>query len=193
VGSFPIVSRLSSAPLLDLVASRHDVLISLDPNVRLAAEPDVSLWRKQVEAFRRAAHLIKVSEEDLAVLHGADADVEAIAGSWLGGRSSLVVLTRGERGCVLFSLRHDRIEVPAVETEVVDTVGAGDTCQAALLCWLDEAGHATPTHLQDLTQVQLRELGTFANRASAITCSRRGPDMPRRDELLKPKVNSRNE
>lgn len=185
VGSFPIVSTKSAAPLLELVTGAGDKIVSLDPNIRLAVQPDAGLWRSQLERFRVQAHLIKSSVEDLEALHGTGIDAEAIAQSWLGGRTRIVVLTHGERGGVLFAPGKVRIEIPAVPTQVVDTVGAGDTYQAALLCWLDEAGLARPEALNGLGTAQLREMAEFASHAAALTCSRRGPDLPRRAELRK--------
>ena len=66
---------------------------------------------------------------------------------------------------------------------VVDTVGAGDTFQAALLTGLAERGVWTREALRDMAAAPLQEVLEFAARAAAITCSRRGADMPRRDEL----------
>lgn len=183
IGSFPIVSAQSAEELLTLLAHAGDRIVSLDPNIRLAVEPDVSLWRKQVDRFRAHAHLVKTSVEDLEAIHGRDCDAEAIARSWLGGKTQLVVLTRGERGAVLFAGTGERIEIAAVPARVIDTVGAGDTYQAALLCWLDEAGLARPDALASLTLGQLAAMGRFAGEAAALTCARRGPDLPRRDEL----------
>ena len=67
--------------------------------------------------------------------------------------------------------------------KVIDTVGAGDTFQAALLTWLDEHGLLTADALAALNPVQLEAALQFAGRAAAITCSRRGADLPRRAEL----------
>lgn len=183
VGSFPIVSEKSAEKLLALVADAGERIVSLDPNVRLTVEPDVTLWRSQLDRFRVHAHLIKTSVEDLEAIYGVDADVEAIARRWLGEKTKLIVLTRGERGGVLFAGHGERIEIEAIPTAVVDTVGAGDTYQAALLCWLDEAGLAHPTRLAGLSRAQLTDMARFAGLAASITCSRRGPDLPRRDEL----------
>jgi len=50
VGSIPIVSAQSSEHLLELIAAAPKrVLVSFDPNVRLAIEPDADRWRESVE------------------------------------------------------------------------------------------------------------------------------------------------
>jgi fructokinase len=66
---------------------------------------------------------------------------------------------------------------------VVDTVGAGDTFQAALLARL-LAGPAGPgAALDALDAAGLAALLGYAARAAAITCSRRGADLPRAADL----------
>lgn len=186
VGSFPIVSERSAEKLLALVSDAGDRIVSLDPNIRLAVEPDAAMWRRQVDRFRLHAHLIKTSVEDLEAIHGTGCDAEAIARGWLEGRTRIVVLTRGERGGVLFARGGDRVEIEAPAIRVVDTVGAGDTYQAALLCWLDEAGLAHPDALDTLSHAQLSAMVRFAGQAAGLTCTRRGPQLPRRDELSPP-------
>ena len=189
VGSFPIVSQRSSEKLLALIVGAEDLLVSLDPNIRLAIEPDTALWRRQLDRFRVHADLIKVSIEDLHAIYGEDAAVEEIVGSWLQAKTKVVVLTRGAQGGMLFTRGGARISIDAVTTAVVDTVGAGDTYQAALLCWLDEAGLASPAGVAQLTDRQVAEMAAFAARASAVTCSRRGADLPFRADLNAPPDN----
>ena len=62
-------------------------------------------------------------------------------------------------------------------------MGAGDTFQAALLTWLDEHGRLTPDGTRAWDAASLQAALDFASRAAAITCSRRGADLPRRAEL----------
>lgn len=184
VGSIPIVSRVSAAPLLELIAGTPDkVLVSFDPNVRLSFEPDVSRWRRAVEEFRRHAHLIKVGEEDLRHLFGPDAEVDSIASGWLEHRCSLVAVTRGARGATLFSGVHGRVEIDPEPVVLADAVGAGDCFQAAMLAWLAEHHRATPQALSRLAAGELSDLGRFAARAAAITCRYRGPEFPYRKAL----------
>ena len=95
----------------------------------------------------------------------------------------LVVVTRGSEGAVGWT-GSARVEAAPVPVDVVDTVGAGDTFQAALICWLAENAVLSRDGLQALHADRLRAALQFAARAAAITCSRRGADMPRRRELV---------
>jgi fructokinase len=183
LGSIPIVSAQSGEKLLELIGTAPDrVMVSFDPNVRLNIEPDVERWRTAVEKIRALAHLIKVSEEDIGNLFGS-IDLDGLAERWLTHRCSLVVITRGARGAVLYSRKAGRIEVPAVSVVVADTVGAGDSFQAAMLAWLAEARHASPNELAALDARQVRDMGRFATHAAAITCRHRGPEFPYRKAL----------
>jgi fructokinase len=92
------------------------------------------------------------------------------------------VVTRGGEGAIGFGARAT-VAVPSQPVQVVDTVGAGDSFQAALLAWLAETGRIDPAAVAQLDEAAMREALTFAMRAAAITCSRRGADLPRRAEL----------
>lgn len=184
VGSIPIVSQQSGKQLKDLVAATPDrVLVSFDPNIRLSLEPDVARWQSAVDSFRRFAHVIKVGEDDLIALYGPGVDVDSIASSWLAHRCSLVVVTRSEKGSSLFSRLHGRVDIEPVPVLVADTVGAGDSFQAAMLAWLAESRHASPLELSRLERADLFALGTFAAKAASITCRYRGPEFPFRKAL----------
>ncbi|MGK9063628.1 carbohydrate kinase family protein [Stutzerimonas chloritidismutans] len=182
-GSYSLVTPPVADTLLALLAQAStNLLISLDPNIRLNVEPDLARWRERVEAFAARAHLIKVSDEDLALLYPNVAP-HAIAQRWLSDQAELVVLTRGGEGAQLFSRRHGLFNAAAQSVQVRDTVGAGDTFQAALLAYLDEQGLASPQALAQMQPEQLEAMLVFAAKAAAITCSRRGPELPYRYEI----------
>ena len=184
VGSIPSVSHQSATHLVELVASMPArTLVSFDPNVRLSLEPDVARWHRAVDTFRQYAHVIKVGEDDLVQLYGGAADVEAIAVSWLAHRCSLVVVTRSERGATLFSKACGKISVAAMPVVVADTVGAGDSFQAAMLAWFAENDRASPAQVSKLTTGELEAVGKFATLAASITCRYRGPEFPFRKAL----------
>ena len=163
-------------------------LITLDPNVRLNVEPDVARWRERIAAFVAHSDLVKVSDEDLELLY-PDADPADIARNWLQSGAGLVVVTRGPDGAEAFG-PFGRVEAPGRKIVVADTVGAGDTFQAALIAGLAERGVRSGDQLRTLGSEAIQALVDFAIRAAAITCTRRGADLPRRHELenLSPEV-----
>ena len=75
------------------------------------------------------------------------------------------------------------MQLPAERVTVVDTVGAGDAFQAALLAGLAETHALSPEAITALDELALSRILAFAVRAASITCSRRGADPPRRAEL----------
>lgn len=67
--------------------------------------------------------------------------------------------------------------------KIADTVGAGDTFQAALLTWLTEQQLDSVEGVQSLAREQIDGMLKFAVRAAALTCSKAGPDLPYRRQL----------
>jgi fructokinase len=182
LGSYALAVEPVGSALRALAArERERLLIAYDPNVRLNVEPDLAHWRSVVEQMVSIAHLVKVSDEDLGLLYPAET-AEQVAARWLNQGASLVAVTRGRHGASAWT-RTAQADAPSPQTKVIDTVGAGDTFQAALLTWLDEHDALTPEDLSVLDSASLEALLRFAAQAAAITCSRRGADMPRRVEL----------
>lgn len=181
-GSYTMVTEPIASTLRRLVEREQPrSLIAYDPNIRLNVEPSLERWRDALRWMLPRTHLLKVSEEDLALLYPGAAP-EALAASWLAAGVAIVVVTRGGDGALGFTSQ-GRIDVPSVPTTLVDTVGAGDTFQAALLTWLAEHDALAPASLRALGTERLRQALAFAAAAAAITCSRRGADLPRRAEL----------
>ena len=182
VGSYSTVvgqTALTQRRLIERERARS--MISYDPNVRLNVEPDPMVWRDQIEWMIGRTHLLKVSQEDLELLYPGRA-LEDFAQTALDAGVRLVVVTRGEFGARAWTAR-GALDVPPVRVEVIDTVGAGDTFQAALLTWLEEQGRLRPQALGELSESDIAQALGFAVRAAAITCSRRGADLPHRAEL----------
>ncbi|MCW5665407.1 MAG: carbohydrate kinase [Piscinibacter sp.] len=156
-------------------------LIAYDPNIRLNVEPDLEVWREQIDWMLPHTQLLKVSEEDLQLVVPGTAPKDFAAQALAQG-VKLVVVTRGGEGALGWTARHE-VSVPPIPVKVIDTVGAGDTFQCALLTWLAEHDRLSGAALTALSADDLRDALGFAARAAAITCSRRGADMPRRAEL----------
>ena len=183
IGSFSLVVQPIGDTLLNLVKRESGKrLISLDPNVRLNPQPDIQLWRDRVGELVKHADLIKVSDEDLHLLY-PDQSPESVLQGWLQHRCQLVFLTRGGDGATVFSRQHGSWSAPAVKVVMADTVGAGDTFQAALIAWLTEQQLDSVEGLQQLSREQIDSMLDFAIRAAALTCSKTGPDLPYRAQL----------
>ena len=155
-------------------------LISLDPNIRPTVEPDMAVWRCRLDAFAACADIVKASDEDCAAL-GLTPD--AAAAQWRDRGASLVALTLGGAGAALFG-PFGRVDIGAPSVAVVDTVGAGDTFLAALITALDEHSLATPQGVGGMDRDAAEACLRFAVAAAAITCTRRGADLPRREDLM---------
>jgi fructokinase len=183
IGSFSLVVQPIADTLLALVRRESGQrLISLDPNVRLNPEPNIELWRSRVATLIELADLIKVSDEDLSLLYPEQAPQQVIEG-WLQHRCQLVFLTRGGAGATVFSKGHGSWSVPACSVKIADTVGAGDTFQAALIAWLTEQQLDSVEGVQSLGREQIDGMLKFAVQAAALTCSKTGPDLPYHHQL----------
>ncbi|SDD99046.1 carbohydrate kinase family protein [Actinokineospora iranica] len=155
--------------------------VSYDPNIRPSLAGPAERERERVERQVALAHVVKVSEEDLAWLYPGDAPAERAA-AWLGLGPDLVVVTLGARGAHAVTLAAAATR-PGPPVAVVDTVGAGDAFTAGLLCWLSRAGVLGGDFPRDLGVEALEAALGFANAVAAITCSRPGANPPTVPEL----------
>jgi fructokinase len=182
IGSYACVVEPIGGTLRALVAQhRTRCPVAYDVNVRLNVQPDLAAWRETLDWMSAQVHLLKLSDEDFERLHPGEA-IDTHAAQWLARGVCIVFMTRGAQGASVWT-REGRIDVAAPRVEVVDTVGAGDTFQAAALTALSELGLMTASGLAGVTQAQCRTVAEFAVRSAGITCTRRGADLPRRSEL----------
>ena len=181
-GSYSCVVDPAASAFETLAKHQPARFISFVRNVRLTVEPDVAVWRERVARFAACADLIKISDEDFGLLW-PQGDAADKAAEWLCGRTSMVVLTRGGEPARAWTSRH-MVEAPAsAPVTVIDTVGAGDTFQAALLHRLEQHGALKPGAPGTLDSHALQSVLTYASAAAAVTCSRRGADLPRAAEV----------
>lgn len=164
--------------------ARPHATISFDPNVRPRLTPDRAAARTRVEAFVALADIVRASDSDLDWLY-PDRPPFDTARAWLAGGPSLVIVTSGSGGSDAFS-RNGDVHVPALEVDVEDTVGAGDSSMAAILMALEERGYVGDGRreaLRDIPSHHVKEVLDVAARASSITVSRSGANPPSREEL----------
>ncbi len=179
---------LACEPCADAYAAllekeRGSRVVMLDPNIRPQFIQDEAKYRARLNRMIAMASIIKVSDEDLGWIIGDDASIEDKARGLLRMGPDLVVVTRGEQGATGFLADGLEITVPAQSTDVVDTVGAGDTFNAGLLANLAMSGDLTKSKLAVLGMERLERALAFAVRSAAITVSRPGADPPWAEEL----------
>jgi len=177
-----VVDPVGSTQRLLVEREHKSRVIAYDPNLRLNVEPDLARWTETVAWMARHTDVLKISSEDLELLRPG-VHIRAAVDDWLRLGVSLVVVTHADKGALGFT-QHDTVGVEARRVTVVDTVGAGDTFQAALLTWLSEHDLLSAPALGGLKAPQMKAALEFASAAAAITCTRRGADMPRRSELV---------
>ena len=158
---------------------RGGAVISYDPNIRpvMGARDAVAAL---AESYVRLAHVVKVSDEDLAWLYPG-ADPLGVAKQWATIGPLLVVVTMGAKGAQGLS-GQVRVAVGPPAGPVVDTVGAGDAFMAGLLHalwgWLGAPGV--------LKETELRRALEVATAAAGIDLGRPGADPPWAGELKLP-------
>lgn len=174
-GSLAIFLEPGRSGVVSQIERLNPRILTLDPNVRPELLGDPFTARPLFEQVAAEATVVKLSDEDAHWLYPGLSLSEVIARVAAGG-TRLVVITLGADGAVL-AAGGERVEVPAVNVPVVDTIGAGDTFMSSLIAdYID-------VHANELTTSILRKLGRRAASAAAITVSRAGADLPWADEV----------
>lgn len=174
-GSISLLDEPSRSATLFAVrlARECGALVSYDPNLRppLWKDPDLALSRTTEGA--RHADIIKLTDEELKKLVGSSDP--AVGADMLMCRMpllQLVAVTLGERGCYWRTARHEG-HVAGHPVRVADTVGCGDTFDAAMLAQL-LVMQVTRDTLASLESERLKSVFAFANAAAALTATRPG-------------------
>ncbi|WP_406377741.1 carbohydrate kinase [Streptomyces sp. NBC_00197] len=157
-------------------SAAQGVFTALDPNIRAGLIPDPDAYRARFLSWLPSVSLLKLSEEDAAWLGGTPRE-------WLAAGPAAVVVTRGGDGLTAFTRDGSVHSVPGEAVEVVDTIGAGDTVNAALLHGLAARDALSSAATAELGPQGWTDLLRFAARAAAITCSRAGAEPPYASEL----------
>ena len=174
-------SASAYAALLDRQGGPRAVMI--DPNIRPLFITDAEGYRRRMAAMIRQADIVKVSDEDLNWLNPAPLTQSEKISAMLNTGPSVVIVTQGAEGAIATLADGTSIAVPAAKTNVVDTIGAGDTFNAGFLAKLSELDLLTPEALGTLDLDALRDAMTYGARVAAITVSRAGANPPWANEL----------
>ncbi len=183
IGSSALIEESTAPPSRALIEdARGKTTVSFDPNCRPGRVMDNARYLADVASFVAASDIVRMSDADFDFLYSGD-DFDATARSMLTNGAGLVVITCGKRGALAWHARAGALEVAAPRTQVVDTVGAGDSFQAALLVALRALRRIERSALAQASRDELQRALTFAAGCAAITCSRAGANPPRRNEV----------
>jgi fructokinase len=178
VGSTTLANDKGAAQALAMVEDAgRAVTISFDPNCRPKLVKHKTRYVDQMDAFAAAANIVRMSDVDFEFLYGGS-DFAGKAKSLIKAGASLVVVTRGTRGAQAWHREAGAVEVQAPTADVVDTVGAGDSFQAALLFALHAIGRIGSGSLAQTNADELFRALSFASICAAFTCGRTGADPP---------------
>ena len=183
VGSTTLADDQGAAQALAMLKdARGSVAISFDPNCRPKLVKHKTHYVERMNAFAAIADIVRMSDVDFEFLYG-DGDHAGRAKSLIEAGASLVVVTRGIKGAQAWHKEAGVVEVEAPTVDVVDTIGAGDSFQAALLFALRAIGRIKSESLAQTNADELRRVLSFASGCAAFTCGRAGADPPRQADV----------
>ncbi|MDA5556976.1 carbohydrate kinase family protein [Shimia sp. MMG029] len=157
--------------------------VMIDPNIRPGFIREEAAYRARLDKMLAQADVVKVSDEDLAWLMPDLAGMDARAAQLLAQGSAFVIVTCGSDGARGYLHAGDPIVVPAEKTEVVDTVGAGDTFNSGVLAKLSELGALSKTAVRALSAAQAEAAMAHGAKVAAVTVARAGANPPWASEL----------
>jgi fructokinase len=183
IGSTTLVNENGAVETAAMIAdARSSATISFDPNCRPNLVTDKAAYVARMGTFVDSADIVRMSDVDFNYLYGTEA-YAARAEEFLAGGGSLFVITRGMNGAQAWHPTAGAIEVGSPAVTVVDTIGAGDSFQAALLFALHKQGRLARDGLNDTSANELRRALSFASSCAALTCTRIGADPPRSNDV----------
>lgn len=131
ISCFPFDDVTQRAEVLAAIDSPRTRLI-IDPNPRAGMMLDLAEFGRGVADFADCGRLIKIGDDDAALLYHESAETAAYR--FLDGGVSAVLATAGASGAVLYRRGLAPVTAPiaSVPGDVVDTMGAGDATVAAM-------------------------------------------------------------
>lgn len=118
------------------VANNRNVIIIYDPNIRNAHHLSDEDVMKSVHQNIKLSNIIKGSDEDFTNILGSSNHLEQISELRKLNKRALIIITLGADG-VIADLAGQSIKLPAIKTEIISTIGAGDAFNAGIVSALE--------------------------------------------------------
>ena len=119
-------------------ARESNATIIYDPNIRNAHHLHDDELMTAVYENIKLSHIIKGSDEDFTNIFSTSDTLVQIAELRKLNKKALIIITLGADG-VIADLAGQITELPAIETNVISTIGAGDAFNAGIIYSLEEA------------------------------------------------------
>lgn len=161
-------------------AKEAGTVISYDPNYRASLWKDEETAKEQMRAMAAYADVIKVSEEETALLTG-EGDYKKAADILFAQGSRIVVVTLGKLGAYVRTSDGARL-VKGFRNKAVDATGAGDSFLGGFLYQFLKSGKAPG----EITIEEAAEFADFGNAVASLCVEKYGaiPAMPDPDMVL---------
>ncbi|WP_332630480.1 carbohydrate kinase family protein [Halalkalibacter flavus] len=151
-------------------AKKEGQFISFDPNYRS------DLWKGRESIFVdlvkqgiALADFVKVSDEELSIISGADELTKGVQVLQQLG-ACLVAVTLGKNGTLISNGEKQEI-IPSIKVTSIDSTGAGDAFVGAMLYQLAKEEEPKKT-IGDFDQI--KKITTLSNKVGAVVCTRVG-------------------
>ena len=161
------------------LAKKHNLLISFDPNLREPLWPSLQAAKNEIEYGLSKCDILKISDNELEFMTGTD-DYDKAARMLKDKYDiSIVFATLGKGGSRAYykdiSLNADAF----LQSETIETTGAGDTFTGCILNFILEHG------IDNLNDKIIHEALVFANAAASIITTKKGAlkVMPEKREI----------
>jgi len=157
-------------------------VIAFDPNIRPFMIKDRNAYMKRFTQWASLCTIAKISSEDFEFIFPGVSAQDALQ-KMIDLGTRLAIITLGADGASAL-LRKDDKTITKVSAsgfpieKIADTVGAGDTFLGAFLSWLELHGKLSHNAIANMSEEDLHQALTFANKAAAIVCTRTGAEPP---------------
>ena len=177
IGSVTLIADPAAGAYADLAEHLSpSLVVSLDPNCRPGLIDDAGAYCQRILRIANVSQIVRVSEEDFDYLFRDDAE-EAVVDRLLSAATQLVLISRGPDGASAF-WDGGRVDVPACELTLADSIGAGDTFHAGVLAFLSREGLLSGEGLSQLDEAVVTRMLNWATVAAALNCEQSGCNPP---------------
>lgn len=150
------------------VARENGLMISFDPNLRESLWDNLENAKCQVAYGLQFCDVLKISDNEIQWFTGEEDYDKGIKYLQDTYHIPLILLSMGKDGSRAY-YKNLRVEVTGfLQENTIETTGAGDTFMGCCLHFVLEKG------LEDLQEVDLKEMLTFANAAASLITTRKG-------------------